>query len=63
MLLTGESRGTRRETCPSVTLLTRKPTRTNQGANPGLRGERPEANRLSHGTAFLQLRLVLLEFT
>jgi hypothetical protein len=27
------------------------PTWTDLGSNPGLRGERPSTNRLSHGTA------------
>jgi hypothetical protein len=26
------------------------------GSNPGLRGERPATNRLSHGTAFLNVK-------
>jgi hypothetical protein len=38
---------TRRKTCPSATLSTTNPTWT----DPGLRGERPATNRLSHGTA------------
>ena len=47
MKLTGENRRTRRKTCPSATLSTTNPTWT----DPGLRGERPATNRLSHGTA------------
>jgi hypothetical protein len=39
------------KTCPSATLSTTNPTWTDTGSNPGLRGERPAANRLSHGTA------------
>jgi hypothetical protein len=35
------------KTCPSATLSTTNPT----WINPGLRGERPATNRLSHGTA------------
>jgi hypothetical protein len=42
---------TRRKTCPSVTLSAINPTWIDPGANPVLRGERPAANRLSHGTA------------
>jgi hypothetical protein len=38
------------KTCPSATLSTTNPTRTDPGSKPGLRGERPVANRLSHGT-------------
>jgi hypothetical protein len=51
MKLTGENRSTRRETCPSATLSTTNPTWTDSGSNPGLRGEKPATNRLSHGTA------------
>jgi hypothetical protein len=42
---------TRRKTCPSATLSTTNLTWTDQGSIPGLRGERPATNRLSHGTA------------
>jgi hypothetical protein len=41
MILTGESRRTRRKSCPSATLSTTNPTWTYPGANPELRGERP----------------------
>jgi hypothetical protein len=41
----------RRKACPSDTLSITNPTWTNLSANPGLRGERPETNCLSHGTA------------
>jgi hypothetical protein len=51
MKLTGENRSTRRKTCPSATLSTTNPTWADPGSNPGLRGGRPTANRLSHGTA------------
>ena len=44
----GETRSTRRKTCPSATLSTTNP---DPGSNPGLRGERPATNRQSHGTA------------
>jgi hypothetical protein len=46
MILTGENRRTRRKTCPSATLPTTNPTWIDQGANPGLRGERPATNDL-----------------
>jgi hypothetical protein len=39
------------KSCPSATLSTTNPTWTDPGSNPGLRGERPATNRLSHGTA------------
>jgi hypothetical protein len=51
MKLTGENRSTRGKTCPSATLSITNPTWTYPGSNPGLRGERPVTNRLSHGTA------------
>jgi hypothetical protein len=40
-----------KKTCPSATLSTTNPTWTDPGSNPGLRGGRQAANRLSHGTA------------
>jgi hypothetical protein len=54
MTLTGENRSTRRKTSPSATLSTTNPTWHEPGSNPGLRGGRPAANRLSHGTAILR---------
>jgi hypothetical protein len=39
------------ENLPSTTLSTTNPTWIDPGAIPGHRGERPETNRLSHGTA------------
>jgi hypothetical protein len=51
MILTGENRTTRRETCPSASLSTTNPTWIDPVANPGLRGKRPATNDLSHGTA------------
>jgi hypothetical protein len=61
MKLTGEKRSTLGKTCPSATLSTTNPTWTDPGSNPGLRGERPATNRLSHGTASVNtLRLPYL---
>jgi hypothetical protein len=51
MILTGETRRTRRKTCPNAALSTTNPTWIDPGANPGLRGERPATDDLSHGTA------------
>jgi hypothetical protein len=51
MILTGENPRTRRKNCPSATLSATNPTWIDPGANPGLRGERPATNDLSHGTA------------
>jgi hypothetical protein len=39
------------ENLPSATLSTTNPPWIAPGASPGLRGERPATNRLSHGTA------------
>jgi hypothetical protein len=55
MILTGENRRTRRKTCPSATLSTTNPTWIVPGANPGLRGERPATDDLSHGTALFDM--------
>jgi hypothetical protein len=63
MKLTGENRSTRGKTCPSVTLSTTNPTWTDPGSNPGLHGERPATNRLSHGTAFHVNFLTALHMT
>jgi hypothetical protein len=54
-ILRGENRRTRRKTCHSATLSTINPTWIDPGANPGLRGERPATNNLSHGTALISL--------
>jgi len=40
----------RGKTCLSTILSTRNLTQTSNGSKPDLRGERPESNRLSHGT-------------
>jgi hypothetical protein len=53
IILTGENRRTWTESCPSVTLSITNPTWTNMDANPGLRGEKPAINRLSHARAYL----------
>jgi hypothetical protein len=53
MILTGENRRTRRQTCPNATLSTINPTWTDLSANPVLRGERPVTNHLSHGTTLV----------
>jgi hypothetical protein len=44
MILTGEDRRNWGKTCPNATLSTTNPTLI----NPGLRGERPATNHLSH---------------
>jgi hypothetical protein len=49
------------KTCPSATLPTINPTWTDPRSNPGLRGERPETNGLSHGTA-KEVNLFILTF-
>jgi hypothetical protein len=52
MKLTGENRSIRIKTCPSATLSTRNPIRTDPGSNSCLRSERPATNCLSHDTAY-----------
>jgi hypothetical protein len=47
------------ENLPSATLSSTNPTWIDPGANPGLRGERPATNRLSHGTASLENLIVV----
>jgi len=44
--------------CPSVTLCTTNPTRTDPATKPGLRGVRPATDRLSHGKPYLVLNLM-----
>jgi hypothetical protein len=53
MKLAGENRSTRGKSLSSVTFSTTNPTWTDPVSNPGLRGERPATNRLSHDTALL----------
>ena len=48
MILKGENRSTGTKTCPNTTLSTTNLTWTDVGLNPGLRGERPGTDRLSH---------------
>jgi hypothetical protein len=49
------NRRRRRNTSPSATLSTKNNTQTDPGANPGLHGEKPATNRLSH-TATRELK-------
>jgi hypothetical protein len=58
MKLTGENRQLGKKTCPSATLSTTNLTWTDPGSNPGLRGERPATNRLSHGTGKTSLSIL-----
>jgi hypothetical protein len=51
MKFTGENQSTRGKPCPTANLSTTNSTWTGPGSNPGLRGERPATNRLSHVTA------------
>jgi hypothetical protein len=53
MKLTGENRQLGEKPVPSATLSTTNLTWTDPGSDPGLRGERPATNRLSHGTTIL----------
>jgi hypothetical protein len=58
-ILAGENTCTRRKTSPSSTLTTRNLTWTDLGSTPVLRGERPAADCLSHGTSNLKLTVIL----
>jgi hypothetical protein len=56
MILTGKTQRTqKRKTCDSATLSTTNPIWTDLCVNPGLWGERPATNCLSHGTALLEV--------
>jgi hypothetical protein len=57
--LTGENWITRRKTCPNAILSTTNPT----WIDPGLRGERPVTNDLSHGTALADYHFLTASVT
>jgi hypothetical protein len=48
----GTPKNSGKKPCPSATLSTKNPTQSDPVAKPGLRGDRPATNRLSHGTAY-----------
>jgi len=50
--LQGKAKVLEEKTCPRATLSTTNLTWYDMGPNPGLRSDRPETKRLSHGTAF-----------
>jgi hypothetical protein len=50
MILIGEDRNTRSETCTTATFFTTSHL-TESGSNPALRSERPSTSRLRHNTA------------
>jgi hypothetical protein len=50
MIDRGKPKISKEKILPTATLFTTNPTWTDPDANPSLRGERPAANRLSHGT-------------
>jgi len=60
MLFTGEGWSTRNETSPSVTSFATNLIWTGMGWNPGLHGERPATNSMSHGAAINTCARVLL---
>jgi hypothetical protein len=47
-----KSKYSEKKTCPNATLSAKNPTWADPGANPGLPGERPTTNLLSHDTAY-----------
>jgi hypothetical protein len=49
IMLTGETEGLVKKTCPSTTSSTTNPMWTVPGANPGLRSERPLTNYCQAG--------------
>lgn len=51
MILRGEQGSERRNPCPNATLPATNSIRTGSGSSPGIRGDRSENDRLSHGTA------------
>jgi hypothetical protein len=63
----GKPKNSEKETCPRATLSVIDLTWTDIEANPGFRGDRSAANRLSHGMALLSLIIPrncrLLQFT
>jgi hypothetical protein len=61
-ILTGETRRTRRKPCPSASLSTKNPTLIAPGAKPGLRGERPSINAVSHGTTIYDISIIVHSF-
>jgi hypothetical protein len=62
MKLTGKTEVPGGKICPSATLFTTNPTWTDSGSKPGLCGEKPATNRLSHGTALIPLLLLYIVY-
>jgi hypothetical protein len=58
MKLTGENRSTRWKNLSQCYFVHHKSHMDTPGSNPGLCGERPATNRLSHGTAFETFTLI-----
>jgi hypothetical protein len=54
MILTWENQKIRRKTCTSANFSSTHPTRSDRGANPGLRNQRSATDRLSHGTTLVR---------
>jgi hypothetical protein len=60
MKLTGENRQLGEKPVPMPLCPPQISHGLDLGSNPGLRGERPATNRLSHGTAISDMLIVLL---
>ena len=60
MIMTGENRSTRIESCPSATSSTDNLTWPLMRSNPGLHSDRTSNNHLSHGMVIWRRKLVLL---
>jgi hypothetical protein len=48
------------ENLPQFTLCSTNPTRSDLGSNQGRRGGKPATNRLSYGTAMMDIKLRVL---
>jgi hypothetical protein len=59
MIIGRGNRSTREKTCPSATLSTTTPT-CSPDANSGRRGGKPACNRLSYGTAYLDVTGIVI---
>jgi hypothetical protein len=61
-ILTEKTRITWRKTCPSAILSTTNPTWIDLDTKPGLRGEKPATNNMSHGKAYDHISEVFIKF-
>ena len=57
MILTGENRTARRETCCTVNLSATNLTQTDLGSNLGFRSDKPATKRLNHDNSETKINL------